>query len=138
MLQIETNKLSDSNFKREAGIALSDMLQGIAAAWELKPSDLSQLFVVDEKTARKWLDRENGAVSIGFSGQKMDATTDSIIDFIQLYDRVAGFIVTVHDQKLWLKTATKMFDDKSPLDFMKSEPKNIAEAKLRFDRLSNP
>lgn len=138
MLHIETDRLSDVKFRRDIGIALSDMLQGISGAWDLKAADLAELFVVDQKTARGWLKKNSGEVSVSYSGKKMDQRTADIVDFIQFYDLVAGFIVTTHDQKLWLKTPSAMFEEKSPLEFMKAGTKNISAARLRFDRLSNP
>lgn len=110
--------------------SISDMLQDISGAWDLKASDLAQLFSVDETIAHGWLDVDTGTVD--------SEAVEAVVDFIQFYDLVAGFIVTIHDQKLWLKTPSPLFEGKSPLDFMKSGTKNIAEAKLRFDRLSNP
>ena len=128
-LKSETNRA-------QLGLALSDMLQGIASEWELSRSELSKILHIPEATIKGWLNGKSGKVYVG---TMVDNNLQTVIDFIKLYNLAASFYVTKADQISWLKTPSNRFEDKSPLlMMMNGDAHSLYNAKSILEWVTNP
>lgn len=135
MFELNSAILKDKDRKTQLEVALSDMIGGVSKAWCLTPQDMAEIFRRDVNTVKGWM-KPDGRVPLG---TVVDLDTKAILEFLEIYNQVASFIVTTEDQKRWLKDdKSAFFDGMTPLAFLKDQPENIIKAKARVSRLTNP
>jgi hypothetical protein len=131
---ISREVLRDSHSRDELGYALADILNGIRREWGLTLVELSNLLGRPHGTVKGWL-KEGGYVGLDSA---LDPNTQSIIDFIDIYNMTASFFVKTADQSEWFKTPSAKFDGKSPMAMISENPHNMMIARQIISRMLNP
>jgi hypothetical protein len=131
---IQEEMLKDPRLRTELQSSLAQILRGIREKWDIRIDDLKEILHMPEGTVKGWL-KSSGVVGLSST---IDANTQVLIDFIQIYGMVSSFIVTPEDQIKWMNSPKKFFVDKSPLQLMKEDVHNIALTRELISRFVNP
>jgi uncharacterized protein (DUF2384 family) len=131
---ITKEDLETKESRDDLGLALSDILRGISKEWELSCEDLSRILHVPGSTLKGWL-AENGQVSVSAA---IDDNLQAVLDFIQVYNLAASFYMTIKDQRSWLNTPSKRFDNVSPKEMMMENHHGLIKTKSILERVANP
>lgn len=124
---------NSSNISRsELKSALYRVLLGIENAWEIEQTDLADILHRSPSTISEWKSKKAVSVSIHPSPNDVQ-----IYELIELYDSVSSLFVRVEDQIGWLKTKSRDFGGKSPIELLKIQPKNLFALREWVDHLVN-
>ncbi len=115
-------------------VALFHVLFGIEGNWQLEQNDLAGILHRSPSTISDW--KRNESVSV--SPENPSPNDAQIYEFIELYDSVSSFFVRVEDQISWLKSISRDFGGKSPIQLMKDHSKNLYALREWIDHLARP
>lgn len=130
----EQKKVFESTYDREQlQVALVEMLIGISKDWDIRVPELASLLSQPEGTVKGWFINKKMRLNAA-----VDANTHLILDFIDIFNMIDSFFVRRQDQIDWLNTKSNRFGGKTPFEFMKESPLNMARARELISQLRNP
>ncbi len=131
---ISTEILQEKVSRNELGYALADIINGIRKEWDLSIREIAAILSLPQGTVKGWL-KENGHVGLD---SVLDHNTQAIIDFIDIYNMIASFIVKTSDQILWFKTPSQNFQGLSPMMLICETPHNLTLVRSLIKNMLNP
>lgn len=131
---ISREVLKRSDERESLSRALAEILSGIRSEWELTVPELAAVLNRPQGTVKGWLGK-NGAVGLDST---LDPNTQGLIDFIEIYNMIASFYVSIADQRSWLRTTSVQFGNRTPLEMMSENPHNLMIAREVVSRMLNP
>ena len=115
------------------GRALYKVIFGILDEWSLSQQELSTLVNRTPTTISEWKKKESISVS-----KHLDMNDYQLLEFIELYKVLTNLFVFTKDRTSWLREPNEGFGNKSPLDLIKSDPRNLHTIRLLMSKIANP
>ena len=102
--------------------ALFRILEGICNSWQLSPTtELAEILQRQPSTVSDWFTRKH----VHVSPSKPSPNDLLIYEFIDFYDSVSSLFLRSGDQIKWLRSVSTDFGNRSLLQLLKTDPKNI-------------
>jgi len=134
--KIKKEDLQTNEARQELGLALSDMLQGIAKDWSLSRATIASILHIPEATVKGWLHEQKGKVHVGTI---VDNNLQAVIDFIGLYNLAASFFIKTSDQTSWFKSPSPRYGDTSPMEkIISGDAHALHQVKSALEWTANP
>ena len=115
------------------GKALYKVIFGILKEWELSQQELATLVHRPPSTISEWKKKESISVS-----KDLDMNDYQLIEFIELYKVLTNLFVSLRDRVSWLRESNVGLGNKSPIDLIKTDPRNLHNIRLLMSKIANP
>jgi transcriptional regulator with XRE-family HTH domain len=115
------------------GDALYKVIFGIMREWDLSQEELADLVGRNPTTISEWKKNETIAIS-----KKMSMADYQLFEFIELYKTLTNLFVSIKDRVGWLRESNEGLENKSPLELIEKDPRNLQYIRDLVSRLANP
>lgn len=133
-LHFQKEKKIEHNFDDSVkGKALYKVIFGILKEWELSQEELAVLVHRKPTTISEWKKRESISVS-----KDLDMNDYQLIEFIELYKVLTNLFVSKNDRVSWLRESNEGLGNQTPLELIKSDPRNLHNIRLLMSKIANP